>query len=63
MDPGQEILKDGWLKFFDLALSGGSGSVFGWKFGMDPGVEEHRGLGGKIISRLDNETFEGLIYS
>ena len=26
-------------------------------------VEEHRGLGGNIISRLDNGAFVGLIYS
>ena len=26
-------------------------------------VEEHRGLGGNIISRLDNGDFAGLIYS
>ena len=26
-------------------------------------VEEHRGLGGNIISRLDNGDFSGLIYS
>ena len=26
-------------------------------------VEEHRGLGGNIISRLDNGAFAGLIYS
>ena len=25
-------------------------------------VEEHRGLGGNIISRLDNGAFAGLIY-
>ena len=27
------------------------------------GVEEHRGLGGNIISRLDHGAFAGLIYS
>ena len=26
-------------------------------------VEEHRGLGSNIISRLDNGVFAGLIYS
>ena len=26
-------------------------------------VEEHRGLGGNIISRLDNGAFAGLFYS
>ena len=26
-------------------------------------VEEHRGIGGNIISRLDNGGFVGLIYS
>ena len=26
-------------------------------------VEEHRSLGGNIISRLDNGAFSGLIYS
>ena len=26
-------------------------------------VEEHRGLGGNIISRIDNGAFVGLIYS
>ena len=28
----------------------------------DTCVEEHRGLGGNIIRRLDNEAFAGLIY-
>ena len=26
-------------------------------------VEKHRGIGGNIINRLDNEAFEGLLYS
>ena len=26
-------------------------------------VEEHRGIGGNIINRLDNGAFVGLIYS
>ena len=27
------------------------------------GVEDHRGIGGNIISRLENGVFAGLIYS
>ena len=30
---------------------------------MEEYVEEHRGLGGNIIIRLDNGAFVGLIYS
>ena len=30
---------------------------------MERCVEEHGGLGGNIISRLDNGAFVGLIYS
>ena len=30
---------------------------------MEEYVEEHRGLGGNIIIRLDNGDFVGLIYS
>ena len=31
--------------------------------GQENGVEEHRGLGGNIIIRLDNGAFVGLFYS
>ena len=34
----------------------------GWHSPADDSVEEHRSLGGSIISRLDNGAFVGLIY-
>ena len=57
----------GWRRFVGLwCLLENFGNILGvWRTRCsqpDGDVEEHRSLGGSLISRLDNGAFVGLIY-